>query len=262
MVGFCFGRLGSDFTQAMASFGSSKRLWMVAALAIPAFVVAVTGSGVLWSRKMITDARVREIFAGKGAPMTADEFFSWVDWIRQKRPMTLAETEALLGIRFRRLTPKEEFLLENGPEDIKLQGPEYEKGLEERAQKEEIGVVEFASGPWYFLDFHRGKRPDSYAVLGFGVRPEVIRISKGAVVRHLGVPAMQWDPPVENPNATGADRFPQGIVPKNFQWVYERKRDQVVLNFNDQSARDLLHDQLPLQGGIIELRPKPKEKTW
>lgn len=246
----------------MALVWSRKRLWVLGGVGLLALALAVIFSGLFRAKPMITDARVREIFAGKGSPMTVDEFFAWVDWMRQKRPMSLEETEKLLGIRFRRLRPSEDFMRTDA-ESLKWQAPNYLETLDREGRTKQIGVAEWPSGPWKEIHFFRYDRSDdSAAIIDFSVRPEVIRISKGHMVRHLGIPRVEWDPPVENFGTGGKDRFPQGLAPKNYYCVYQRPRDETTLFFDEHSAHDVLHDQLPLRGGRFGFSLKPQEKGW
>lgn len=246
----------------MTLLRSRKRLWVLGGLGLLALVLIAILSGMIRTKRMITDLRVREIFAGKGPTMTADEFFAWIDWMRRKRPMSIEETESLLGVRFRRLTPSEDFLRTDA-EALKWQAPNYLEFLDQQGRKNQIGVVEWPSGPWKEIHFFRYEPSDDVpAFIDFSLRREVIRVFKKEMIRLLGHAGVQWNPPVENIYATGPDRFPQGLVPKEYWWVYPRHKDEVTFFFDDHSMHDVLHDELPLRAGQIELRLKAKEKHW
>ncbi|MGD9896639.1 MAG: hypothetical protein AB7T14_06155 [Candidatus Methylacidiphilaceae bacterium] len=240
---------------------SRKRLWILGGTSLLAVALVVIFSGMFRTKPMITDARVREIFAGKDSAMTVEEFFAWVDWMRQKRPMSLEATEALLGVRLRRLKPSEDFLRTDA-KFLKWQGPNYLENLDREGRNEQIGIAEWASGPWKEINFFRYRPSDDCpAIIEFSLRPEVIRISKGEMVRHLGAPGVHWNPPVEN-FGEGEERFPQGLVPNLYFYVYKRPRDDLECFFKDRNAHDVLHDELPLQGGRFEFRLKPEAKGW
>ncbi|QSR84557.1 hypothetical protein [Methylacidimicrobium sp. B4] len=242
----------------MASVRSPKWLWMVGGMGL----LAAALLGAYWvthpPRKMISIERVHEIFSGRGAPMTADDFFDWIELLRQKRPLSLEAVEKILGVRLRRLTPKEEFIRKRGIEELKRQGPLMEKGMDEDAKVKEVGVVEWPSGPWKEIvcDYHRNFET---LWIRFVLRPEVLPIRKSAMLHHLGrFPGVLWDSsPISVKD--GKLYYPQGITAKNPCFVYEREKDEVELYFGDPELREVTFPR-PLVSGYLGISAMPFAK--
>ncbi|MDD4933401.1 MAG: hypothetical protein PHO89_08060 [Methylacidiphilaceae bacterium] len=225
---------------------SRKRLWLVGGMGLLATALAALFAATHPGKKMISPERVREIFSGKGAPMTADDFFGWIEFMRRNKPHTVADAEKLLGIRFSRLTPKEDFVRTEGIEELKYQGPDMEKKLEMDAKTMEIGLAEWPAGPWKELTF-TALLDTHTAEINFILRPEIALISKKEMIHHLGRPGLVWDSP-RIMRREGKLFYPEGITAKNFMFVYEA--DGVSLNFEDPDIRDVIKPH-PLVSGSI-----------